>query len=98
MGRRPSLNSNLNKAMREVKETTAVTPEELVERTKPTVSPDPVIVPSKASGKRHDGMRKMLIPLDPEVHRRLKLRAVQNDLTLEKIVQEAISHYLKTVQ
>ena len=95
MTKRPSLvqglkSSKLSEDMKALSETTAPNPDALVEKVQVS---DPPREP-KLVGRRYEGMKKMLIPLDPSVHRKLKMMAVQNDMTLEKIVQEAISKYI----
>lgn len=95
MTKRPSLSqgiksSKLAEDMKTLSETTAPNPTALVERAHVST---PLQEP-KLVGKRYEGMKKMLIPLDPAVHRQLKMLAVQNDMTLEKVVQEAIARYI----
>lgn len=82
--------SKLAESMRPLAEETAPNPLILVEGTPaPSLPKEP-----KPVGKRYEGKKTMLIPLDPAIHRKLKIVAVQRDMTLEKIVQEAISTYI----
>lgn len=86
--------SKLAESMRPLAEVTAPDPEGLVERA-PAVS---VPKAPKPVGKRYEGKKTMLIPLDPTIHRKLKMLAVEKDMTLEKVVQRAIELYVSTDQ
>lgn len=95
MTKRPSLSQGLKSSklaedMKALSETTAPNPTALVEKAHVAVLPQE----PKLAGKRYEGMKKMLIPLDPTMHRKLKMLAVQNDITLERAVQEAIALYV----
>lgn len=89
MVKRPSL----AESMKAMAETTAPDPVALVSK---EVSPtSPLKAESiRSTGKRYDGYKKMLIPVDPEVHRKLRMIGLQRDMTLEKIVQEAVLEYV----
>jgi len=84
--------SSLAESMKPLSDVTAPNPEQLVEKAQ-TVIQQPE---HKLAGKRYEGMKKMLIPLDPAEHRKLKMMAVERDMTLEKIVQEAIRSYISS--
>jgi hypothetical protein len=70
------------------------------------VAPDPVALvakareatPAAASPKFHsatrEGMRRLLTPVPPELHKRLKMLAVKQDMTLEAMTREALEAYL----
>ena len=88
MTKRPSLADS----MKALSETTVPDPISLVAKNQ-------VPPPEKSSpktGKRYEGMKTMLIPVPPEIHRKLRMIAIQRDgWTLERTVQDAIAKYVK---
>jgi len=42
-----------------------------------------------------EGLKRLLVPIEPKIHKQLKLFAIQNDRTLESITREAIQEYLE---
>lgn len=89
MTKRPSLASS----MRTLAEPTAPDPVALVASRKAAVE----AVPSQKAkaGPRYEGMKKMLIPVDPDTHRRLRMLALQQGVTLEKLMQDAAADYVR---
>lgn len=72
---------------------------------KEDVAPDPVALvakaraePAAASPKFHaasrEGMKRLLTPVPPELHKRLKMLAVKQDTTLEAMTRAALESYL----
>jgi hypothetical protein len=67
-------------------------------------TPDPVALVAKAreaapaSSRFHaatrEGMKRLLTPVSPELHKRLKMLAVQQETTLEAITRAALEAYL----
>jgi hypothetical protein len=57
-----------------------------------------VVIPAepepKGRAKTRAGMKLLLTPVEPSIHKRLKLLAVQNDKTLEDIARAAFAEYL----
>lgn len=94
MSKLPSLSSsvNLSKSMKSVSESTQPDLEALVANRQVQPAADPTPQPTK----RYEGMKKMLIPIDPKIHRDLKMIALQRDTTLEKIVQEAVLQFVRS--
>lgn len=82
--------------MRTLQQTTTPDPAALVAKTVPEA---PARKPRQSPGEhgeRYAGMKKMLIPIDPELHRKLRMMALARDGgTLEKIVQEACAEYVE---
>jgi hypothetical protein len=72
------------------------------------ITPDPVaLMTARAQheGTRHvltvgkstrEGMKKLLTPVTPELHKRLKMMAVRDDTTLEALTRTALEFYLST--
>jgi predicted HicB family RNase H-like nuclease len=87
MSKRPSL----AESMKALSEPTAPDPIALVSREAPVT---PQAEPTRTTGKRYEGFKKMLIPVDPEVHRKLRMIGLQRDMTLERVVQEAVAEYV----
>ena len=46
--------------------------------------------------KSREGKRMIAAYFAPDIHKSLKMLAVQNDMSIQDIVHEAISDYLKT--
>lgn len=88
MSKRPSL----AESMKALSEPTAPDPVALVSR---EASVAPKAEPTRATGKRYEGFKKMLIPVAPEIHRQLRMIGLQRDMTLEKVVQEAVADYVQ---
>jgi hypothetical protein len=68
---------------------------------KEEVAPDPVALvakareaeaPSKAASR--EGMKRLLVPVTPALHKRLKMIAVSEDTTLEAITRAALESYV----
>ena len=53
--------------------------------------PDPAAERPPSS---REGLKKILVPVEPELHKRLKLLAVQQDRTMESIMRAALTEYL----
>lgn len=87
MSKRPSL----AESMKALSEPTAPDPVALVSKEVPAT---PKAEPPRSTGKRYEGFKKMLIPVDPEVHRKLRIIGLQRDMTLERVVQEAVAEYV----
>jgi predicted transcriptional regulator len=55
-------------------------------------------LPPAAARKFHAatraGMKRLLIPVEPELHKKLKLLAVQQDTTLEALTRAALAGYI----
>jgi hypothetical protein len=70
---------------------------------KEDVAPDPVervakareeSAPSKFHAATREGMKRLLTPVPPGLHKRLKMLAVKQDTTLEAITRAALESYL----
>jgi hypothetical protein len=66
-------------------------------------SPDPVALISKArkpaaKGKTpaatRAGMKRLLTPIEPQLHKRLKILAAQQETTLEALTRAALEFYI----
>ena len=86
--------SKIDESMRPLAENTKPDLTALFEET-PSV---PFSKEPKSGGRRYEGKKTMLIPLDPAIHRKLKMLAVEKDMTLEKVVQRAIELYVSKDQ
>ena len=61
----------------------------------PALASVPVAAPSpKGRAASRRGKKMILTPLDPELHKRLRLHAFFKGVTIESIVQEAINFYI----
>lgn len=63
------------------------------------MTPDPEALVIKAAKRppsilSRSEMKKLLIPVNPSLHKRLKLLAVQQDRTLEDVCRSALEQYL----
>ncbi len=88
MTKRPSLASS----MKALAEDTRPDPVAIVTRAKEPPQPLP-----KEKGKgaaTRVGMKKLLTPIEPEKHKRLKMLAVRKDMTLEDVARAAFDEYL----
>jgi len=56
--------------------------------------PRPAPVASKGRAKSRLGKKMILVPLDPEMHLKLRHRALDEGQTVEAFVQAAIAAYL----
>jgi len=91
MTKRPSL-ANSMKALRE---DVAPDPVALVAKGRePAPAAAPVPPPPKFHAATREGMKRLLTPVPPELHKRLKMLAVSRDTTLEAITREALEAYL----
>jgi hypothetical protein len=59
---------------------------------KEDVAPDPVAKVYHAATR--EGMKRLLVPVTPELHKRLKRLAVDQDTTLEALTRAAVEAYL----
>ena len=84
MTKRPSLASS----MRALAEDTAPDPVALVAKAR-----EPLTT-AKAAPATRVGMKRLLTPVTPELHKRLKMLAVSQDTTLEAIARTALEAYL----
>lgn len=82
MTKRPSLSAS----MKELKEDVAPDPVALVAKARTATAP--------VRAATREGMKRLLVPVTPDLHKRLKLAAVTNDKTLESIAREALESYL----
>ena len=82
--KRPSLASS----MKALASDSASDPAPLVQKVRPEA-----LQASKPSATRA-GMKRLLTPVAPELHKRLKLLAVKQDTTLEAITRAALEAYL----
>ena len=48
----------------------------------------------KATAATREGMKRLLVPLVPALHKRLKIAAATNEKTLEAMAREALEDYL----
>jgi hypothetical protein len=88
MTKRPSLANN----MKALAEDTRPDPVAIIARAKQPEPPTP-----KEKGRAATtriGMKKLLTPIEPELHKRLKMLAVRQDTTLEAITRAALEEYL----
>jgi hypothetical protein len=85
MSKRPSLATSM-KALAE-----DTTPDPMALTAKSTGAPAPGIAKPAAT---RAGMKRLLTPVAPELHKRLKLLAVKQDTTLEALTRAALESYL----
>jgi len=91
MTKRPSLASS----MKALKEDVAPDPVALVAKAREPVAPTPAPAsPQKFHAATREGMKRLLTPVPPELHKRLKMLAVSQDTTLEAITRTALESYL----
>lgn len=88
MTKRPSLASS----MKAFKEDVAPDPLALVAKAREPAAPIPA--PQKFHAATREGMKRLLTPVPPELHKRLKMLAVSQDTTLEAITRAALESYL----
>jgi predicted transcriptional regulator len=88
MTKRPSLASN----MKALAEPTAPDPEALVAKARE--ERPPFIERKTFHAATREGMKRLLTPVEPELHKRLKLLAVQQETTLEAITRAALMEYI----
>jgi hypothetical protein len=88
MTKRPTLASS----MKALHEDTAPDPVALM--TKARVRPTTELEPAKAPAASRAGMKRLLTPIEPQLHKRLKILAAQQDMTLEAITRAALESYL----
>ena len=88
MTKRPSLASS----MKALAEDTAPDPVALVTKAR-EAAPAPAVTP-KATTPTRAGMKRLLTPVTPELHKRLKMMAVSQETTLEAITRAALESYL----
>jgi len=74
--------------MKVLAEDTAPDPVALVAKAR-----EPAATP-KATTPTRAGMKRLLTPVAPELHKRLKMLAVSQDTTLEAITRTALESYL----
>jgi len=86
MSKRPSLASSM-KALSE-----DITPDPVALVTKSRTPATSVAVKPAASTR--EGMKRLLTPVTPQLHKRLKMMAVREDTTLEAITRTALEFYL----
>jgi len=89
MTKRPSLASN----MKALAEPTTPDPVALVARAKEEHSPAPAECKAFHAATR-EGMKRLLTPVEPSLHKRLKMLAVQQETTLEAITRAALAEYV----
>jgi hypothetical protein len=87
MTKRPSLASS----MKALKEDVAPDPVALVAKAQEPAAPTS---PHKFHAATREGMKRLLTPVPPELHKRLKMLAVSQDTTLEAITRAALESYL----
>jgi hypothetical protein len=94
MTKRPSLASN----MKALAEPTAPDPVALVakarEEREASPTPAQVAAPKAFHAATREGMKRLLTPIEPALHKRLKLLAVQQETTLEAITRAALAEYV----
>ena len=92
MTKRPSLASS----MKAFKEDVAPDPVALVAKERELAAPThtPTPTPQKFHAATREGMKRLLTPVPPELHKRLKMLAVSQDTTLEAITRAALESYL----
>lgn len=85
MTKRPSLASN----MKALSEATTPDPVDLIAKAKAQSDEG-----QKFHAPTREGMKRILTPVEPQLHKQLKLLAVQQDITLELLVRTALQEYL----
>jgi hypothetical protein len=85
--KRPSLASS----MKALKEDVAPDPVALVAKARQESAAAPL---SKFHAATREGMKRLLTPVPPELHKRLKMLAVKQDTTLEALTRAALESYL----
>ena len=83
--KRPSLASS----MKALTEDTAPDPLALVSKAREPAAPT-----GKAPAATRAGMKRLLTPVEPQLHKRLKIFAAQQDTTLEALTRAALESYL----
>jgi hypothetical protein len=56
-----------------------------------------VVIPRPAGkfyAKSREGMKRLLTPIEPAMHKRLKMLAIKQDCTLEALTRKALEDYL----
>jgi len=86
MTKRPSLASS----MKALAEDTAPDPVALVTKAREAT---PAMI-AKVTIPTRAGMKRLLTPVTPELHKRLKMLAVSQETTLEAITRTALESYL----
>lgn len=89
MIKRPSLASS----MKALREDVAPDPVALVAKAREPEAPAPVS-PQKFHAATREGMKRLLTPVPPELHKQLKMLAVSQDTTLEALTRAALEAYL----
>jgi hypothetical protein len=81
--------------MKALKEDVAPDPVALVAKAQEpaALTPTPTS-PHKFHAATREGMKRLLTPVPPELHKRLKMLAVSQDTTLEAITRAALESYL----
>ena len=83
--KRPSLASS----MKVLNEDTAPDPVALV-----TKAREPVATVKAPAAATRAGMKRLLTPVEPQLHKRLKILAAQQDTTLEALTRAALESYI----
>ena len=82
--KRPSLASS----MKVLNEDTAPDPVALVTKAREPAAK------GKAPAATRAGMKRLLTPVEPQLHKRLKILAAQQDTTLEALTRAALESYI----
>ena len=91
MTKRPSLAAS----MKELHEDVAPDPVALVAKARETASaPAPEPEPQKFKAATREGMKRLLVPVTPALHKRLKMIAVSEETTLEAITRTALEAFV----
>jgi hypothetical protein len=51
-------------------------------------------VPAPYHAATRDGMKRLLIPVTPALHKRIKIRAAEQEVTIEALARAALESYL----
>ncbi len=99
MTKRPSLADRM-RAFVEPEPEPEPAPVKPIVQAEPSISPvtEHVAIPragGKFYSKTREGMKKLLTPVEPSLHKRLKMLAVSQDTTLEAITRAALAEYLE---
>ena len=90
MTKRPSLASS----MKALKEDVAPDPVALIAKAREPAVSESAQRPQKFHAATREGMKRLLTPVSPELHKRLKMLAVSQDMTLEAVTRAALESYL----
>ena len=84
--------ASLASSMKALAHDTAPDPVALVAKARE--APPETMQPPKFRAATREGMKRLLTPVPPELHKRLKMLAVSREMTLEALTRDALEAYL----